>query len=72
MPFSLIDKYILRINHPKSSNQKTSKTQNEIAQKRKTQVPLREPDLLMVLTGGEMAYTREDGVKIVPIGTLRD
>lgn len=33
---------------------------------------LREPDLLMVITGGEMAYTREDGVKIIPIGTLRD
>ncbi len=37
-----------------------------------SQVPLREPDLLMVITGGEMAYTREDGVKVVPIGTLRD
>ena len=36
------------------------------------QVPLREPDLLMVITGGEMAYTREDGVTVVPIGTLRD
>lgn len=33
---------------------------------------LREPDLLIVLTGGEMAYTRNDGVKIVPIGCLRD
>ncbi len=33
---------------------------------------LREPDLLIVLTGGEMAYTREDGVKVVPIGCLRD
>jgi predicted AAA+ superfamily ATPase len=33
---------------------------------------LREPDLLMVITGGEMAYTRNDGVKIVPIGALRD
>ena len=32
----------------------------------------REPDLLIVLTGGEMAYTREDGVKIIPIGCLRD
>ncbi len=39
---------------------------------KETQVPLREPDLLMVITGGEMAYSREDGVKIVPIGTLRD
>lgn len=34
--------------------------------------PLREPDLLLVITGGEMAYTRADGVKIIPIGTLRD
>lgn len=36
------------------------------------QVPLREPDLLLVITGGDIAYTREDGVKIVPIGALRD
>jgi predicted AAA+ superfamily ATPase len=36
------------------------------------QIKLREPDLLIVLTGGEMAYTREDGVKIIPIGCLRD
>ncbi len=37
-----------------------------------TQVPLREPDLLMVITGGKVAYTREDGVKIIPVGTLKD
>lgn len=36
------------------------------------QTKIKEPDLLMVITGGEMAYTREDGVKIVPIGCLRD
>lgn len=36
------------------------------------QVPLREPDLLIVITGGEIAYTRQDGVKIIPIGTLKD
>jgi len=34
------------------------------------QVPLREPDLLMVVTGGNMAYARKDGVLIVPIGCL--
>ena len=34
--------------------------------------PLREPDVLMVLTGGEIGYTREDGVKVVPIGCLKD
>jgi hypothetical protein len=40
--------------------------------KAEKQIRLREPDLLMVLTGGDMAYTREDGVKVVPIGCLRD
>ncbi len=45
-----------------------------IAEKNKAgkQMKLREPDLLIILTGGEMAYTREDGVKIIPIGCLRD
>ena len=33
---------------------------------------LREPDLLIVVTGGEMAYTRNDMVKIIPIGCLCD
>lgn len=36
------------------------------------QNPLREPDLLIVLTGGKMAYTRSDGVKIIPIGCLKE
>lgn len=36
------------------------------------QVPLREPDLLIVITGGNMAYTRPDGVKVIPLGCLRD
>lgn len=36
------------------------------------QTGLREPHLMIVLTGGEMAYTRADGVKVVPIGCLRD
>lgn len=36
------------------------------------QMPLREPDLLIILTGGEIAYTREDGVKVIPLATLRD
>ena len=39
-------------------------TEKNMAEK---QIKLREPDLLIVLTGGEMAYTREDGVKIIPI-----
>ena len=36
------------------------------------QVPLREPDLLIVITGGNMAYTRPDGVKVIPIACLKD
>ena len=36
------------------------------------QVPLREPDLLIILTGGHIAYTRSDGVKIIPLATLRE
>ena len=45
-----------------------------IRQKNETekQMPLREPDLLIVLTGGEFAYTREDGVKVIPLGCLKD
>ena len=35
------------------------------------QMPIREPDLLIILTGGQMAYTRADGVKIIPLGTLK-
>ncbi len=36
------------------------------------QVPLREPDLLLVLTGGQMANPRPDGVRVVPLGCLKD
>lgn len=36
------------------------------------QIKLREPDLLIVITGGEIAYTRNDGVKVVPLACLRD
>ena len=36
------------------------------------QMPIREPDLLIILTGGKMAYTRPDGVKVIPLGCLRD
>lgn len=40
--------------------------------KTEKQVPLREPDLLIVMTGGRMAYTRPDGVKVIPLACLRD
>ena len=39
---------------------------------KETQMPIREPDLMIVLTGGKMAYTRPDGVKIIPLGCLKD
>jgi predicted AAA+ superfamily ATPase len=35
------------------------------------QVSLQEPDLLVVITGGEYAYTRQDGVKVIPLGCLK-
>ena len=37
-----------------------------------TQCPIKEPDLMMIITGGEMAYKREDGVLVVPIGCLKN
>ncbi len=40
--------------------------------KNEKQVPIREPDLMIILTGGEMAYTRHDGVKVIPLGCLKD
>ena len=40
--------------------------------KKEKQVPLREPDLMIVITGGNMAYTRADGVKVIPIACLKD
>lgn len=33
---------------------------------------MKEPSFLMILTGTEFAYKREDGVLVVPIGCLRD
>ena len=42
------------------------------ANRTEKQVPLREPDLLLILTGGRMAYTRPDGVKVIPLACLKD
>ena len=39
---------------------------------KENQVPLREPDLLIVMTGGHIAYTRPDGVKVVPLACLKN
>lgn len=35
-----------------------------------SQAPLREPDLMIVITGGKYAYRRADGVYVIPIGLL--
>ncbi len=35
------------------------------------QIRLREPDLLLVLTGGQLAYRRQDGVCVIPLGCLK-
>ena len=40
--------------------------------KTEKQVPIREPDLLIVMTGGTMAYSRPDGVKVIPLACLKD
>lgn len=39
---------------------------------REVQTRLREPDLLIVITGGPLAYTRPDGVRVVPLACLKD
>ena len=39
--------------------------------RKEMQCPLRPPDVLMVLTGGEFAYTREDGVHVIPLSALK-
>ena len=36
------------------------------------QLPIREPDLLIVLTGGKVGYRRKDGVYVIPVGCLKD
>ena len=39
--------------------------------KTEKQVPLREPDLKIILTGGPIAYKRNDGVYIIPLSALK-
>ena len=40
--------------------------------KTEKQNPIREPDLMIVITGGQYGYRRQDGVFVVPIGCLKD
>ena len=39
---------------------------------KENQTLIREPDLLMIITGGRMAYTRSDGVKVIPLACLKN
>lgn len=49
------------------------KLQELILEHNKTekQMPIREPDLKIILTGGQYAYTRTDGVHVVPLACLK-
>ena len=40
--------------------------------KEEKQVPLRLPDLKIVVTGTKYGYKRDDGVFVIPIGCLKD
>ena len=44
---------------------------NELINKKNLENGMRKPSFLAIITGGEFAYTRKDGVKIIPIGCLR-
>ncbi len=39
---------------------------------KETQLKLREPDLLIIITGGKIAYRRPDNVLIIPLATLKN
>lgn len=39
--------------------------------KTEKQNPIREPDLMIILTGGMYGYLRQDGVYVIPLATLR-
>lgn len=40
--------------------------------KKEKQVPLRLPDLKLIITATEYGYKREDGVYVIPVGCLKD
>lgn len=39
---------------------------------KETQIQMREPDLLIVITGGPIAYRRPDGVLVIPLACLKN
>ena len=42
------------------------------ANKKEKGTKIQEPEFLMVITGGEFAYQRKDGVYVIPIGCLKN
>ena len=54
-------KHLLETIRPAKEHNKTGK-----------QAPLRKPDLMIVMTGVSWAYTRPDGVKVIPLACLKD
>lgn len=54
-------KNLLKIKHPIHEANKTEK-----------QMSIRESDLMIVITGGSITYTRLDGVKVIPLACLKD
>ena len=44
---------------------------NDLISKKHEENGMIKPSFLAIITGGEFAYTRKDGVKIIPIGCLR-
>jgi len=43
-----------------------------MVEKNQEKKTIKEPDFMMVINGGDMAYTTTDGIYVVPIGCLRD
>ncbi|MEG2457342.1 MAG: DUF4143 domain-containing protein [Bacilli bacterium] len=52
--------------------EKLRKIRDLIKKKNKEKKIMKEPDFLMVITGGETALTTTDGILVVPIGCLKD
>ena len=55
----------------KSDSSEIERLIKEYNEKEK-EMPLRLPDLKIVITGTEYGYRREDGVFVIPIGCLKD
>ena len=51
---------------------KTVWTQKLWEKKEKGDTHISEPSFLALITGSDFAYTRNDGVKVIPIACLKD